>query len=222
MLSMVASGEPHASLSRRCAAITRPSERKYPCEDCRDAVPSEYCNACAAEWEKREHAEFEKRTAKQRADYKRRKQHMLSTRPLRRCQTCGLEFKQTRIDARFCCDTCRQRAHRKAKALVTGKHSARASTITNRDKAAVWEGRILAVLERKQAIFLNDLLPKDRTRAQYQTLCSAAVKLEQAGKIESLSYWARFGKPGFKVLAKVGHKLPDDPDKIPRLKANER
>jgi hypothetical protein len=33
--------------------------KTYPCEDCRDAIPLDYCNACRAEFEKREQAKYE-------------------------------------------------------------------------------------------------------------------------------------------------------------------
>jgi protein-arginine kinase activator protein McsA len=193
----------------------------YPCPDCADTTPYYYCDTCRAEYERREQEEFNQRTANQRAHYKWRRQRMVRRRASRQCEECGLEFKKPRTDARYCSDTCRQRSHRKAKALVTHKHNARLKPITSRDKAVVWEGRILAVLERHPAVFLNDLLPKNRTRAQYQAVCSAAVNLETAGKIDSFSYWCRIGRPGFRVLARLGHKISDS-DQIPRLKADER
>jgi hypothetical protein len=85
----------------------------------------------------------------------------------------------------------------------------------------VFEGRILTLLKRRPAVFVNDLLPDNRTRAQYQALCAAAVNLERAGKIESLRYYFRTGRPGFKVVTRPGYDIDDSKD-IPRLKAKER
>ena len=204
--------------------LSRSSNEKlpsYPCPDCADTTPYYYCDACRAEYEKRQQEEFNQRTANQRARYKWRKHWKMRRRSLRQCEDCGLEFKKPRTDARYCSDTCRQRAHRKAKALVTHKHNDRLKPITCRDKAAVWEGRILAVLERQPAVFLNNLLPENRTRAEYQALCLAAANLETAGKINSFHCYTRIGRPGFKYLVRPGHKI-DHPDQVPLLKGEER
>jgi hypothetical protein len=80
---------------------TRPA---YPCSDCADTFPSDYCDACRAEYDRREQQETERRTAKQRAGYKRRRERKLARRPLRRCEECGAEFKRMRTDARYCSD----------------------------------------------------------------------------------------------------------------------
>jgi hypothetical protein len=121
-----------------------------------------------------------------------------------------------RKDARYCSDACRQRAHRKAS--VTAKKTDTVARLFSRDDL---ERRILALVEKHRAVFLNDLLPESRTSAEYQAVRSAAAKLEAGRKIGSLSYYARFGKPGFKVLLKPGHD-PKKPDAIPRLKASEQ
>jgi protein-arginine kinase activator protein McsA len=208
--------EPRTSRNPRKASSSVDSRPAYPCSDCADTTPYFYCDACNAEYEKREQQEFERRTAKQRADYKRRRQRALTHRQARRCEACGTEFKRTRADARYCSDTCRQRAHRRV--VVTDKKSNGGSTITNRDKL---ERKILALLNRHPAVFLNDILPEQRPRAQYQALSLAAGRLEAAGKIESWSYLTRFGKPGHKVLLRPGHEVKH-PEKIPRLKSNEK
>jgi hypothetical protein len=195
--------------------------KTYPCEDCRDAIPLDYCNACRAEFEKREQAKYEARTARQRAEYKRRKQRVLANRGPKQCQTCGAKFTRMRTDARYCCDTCHKRAHRKTRALVTDKRVLSANSRLSVTSINVFEGRILTLLKRRPAVFVNDLLPDNRTRAQYQALCAAAVNLERAGKIESLRYYFRTGRPGFKVVTRPGYDIDDSKD-IPRLKAKER
>jgi hypothetical protein len=186
----------------------------YLCEDCRDAVPYEYCNACRAEWEKREREESEKQAAIQRAEYKRRREWELAARELRKCKTCGIKFKRPRTDALYCSDTCRQRAHRKRRALVTDNTRLPPATSSSRDMCL--EKRVLEILQKQPAVFLNDILPRDRTRSQYQALCLASVKLEREGKIESSRYLVRWGKPGYVVLHRPGYEIADH-DEIPRL-----
>jgi hypothetical protein len=186
-------------------------KQSYPCIDCRSAVPADYCDACAAEYEKRQQQEFERRTAKQREQYARRRKRLLRNRPQKLCASCGKEFNSKRDDARFCSSRCRQRMRRKAP--VTGKSNAPGVHSFKRD--------IHAVLDRHRAVFLNDLLPPDRTSAQYQALCRAARMLEEAGEIESFRYWVRWDRPGHVVLIKPGHEV-EDPDKVPRLEPHER
>jgi len=209
--------EPEQPPLRRDAAVKSSSKKDpsrpaaYPCADCRDAVAADYCDACRAEYDKREQQELDRRTAKQRAQYARRRKWVLMKRPPKHCASCGKELKSKRDDARFCSVRCRQRMHRKAP--VTHKSKAPSRLSFKRD--------ILAVLDRHRAVFLNDLLPPNRTSAQYQALCRASRMLEDAGEIETLSYWTRFGKPGHVVLIKPGHKV-ENPDRVPRLKPEER
>jgi hypothetical protein len=189
--------------------------REYPCEDCRDTIPDYYCAACKAEYDKREREDFEWRTTKQRAEYARRRSNLLARRPPTICSVCLKEFRTKRSDARFCSDRCRQHAHRKApvtdKTMLPPEHS------FNRDR---WKRRILALLGRHHAVYLNDLLPESRTRAQYQQLCRVAAELEDAGQIETVSYMCRWGYPGHKVLVKPGHTINDR--KVVELKNTER
>ena len=98
------------------------------------------------------------------------------------------------------------------------RNSLHGEPLTIRDD---WRHDILALLGRHRAVFLNDLLPKTRTRAQYQALSLVAAKLESDGKIDTLSYVCRFTKPGFKALLKRGHAVKH-PDEIYRLKDDER
>jgi hypothetical protein len=50
----------------------KPSAPQYPCPDCADTTPYFYCDACRAEYEKRQLEEDERRKAKQREQYARR------------------------------------------------------------------------------------------------------------------------------------------------------
>jgi predicted nucleic acid-binding Zn ribbon protein len=189
-------------------------EHQYPCVDCADAVPADYCDACRAEYDKREQEDFERRTAKQRAQYAQRRQEVLAVKPPAVCAVCGKGFKSKRADSRYCSDRCRQKAHRKS---VTDKSSRRSRTSFSRDKV---EGVILALLDRHRAIYQNDLLPANRTSAEYQAVSLVAAKLEAEGKIEIFSYLYRWGYPGSKVLVKPGHIIEDR--KVALLKDHER
>lgn len=83
----------------------------YPCYDCANAIPYDYCAECRAEWEKRRRAEREKNNAKQRARYARRKRS--HGQPPKICIGCDAELKSRRSDAKYCSAVCRQRAHRR-------------------------------------------------------------------------------------------------------------
>jgi hypothetical protein len=62
------------------------------------------------------------------------------------------------------------------------------------------ERAILALLDRHRAVYLNDLLPDNRTSAQYQAVSLIAAKLQAEGKIDTISYLCRYDHPGHKVL----------------------
>jgi hypothetical protein len=64
----------------------------YPCPECASTVPLYYCTGCKAEYDKRNKDEHDKRTAKQRAEYARRRQRKLSRQKPKQCASCGKEF----------------------------------------------------------------------------------------------------------------------------------
>jgi hypothetical protein len=88
-----------------------PKGKPYPCKECSADVPYYYCADCRAEWERRQQQEREKQNAARREWYARRKRRRELFEPSTIC-ICGAKFKGKRADARFCSDTCRQRAHR--------------------------------------------------------------------------------------------------------------
>jgi hypothetical protein len=186
----------------------------YPCVECADAVPMDYCDACKAEYDKRQQAEFERRTTKQRAQYARRRKEQLATKRPSICAVCGEGFKSKRADSRYCSDKCRQKAHRKP---VTDKSTYQRRPSFSRDKL---KSAILTLLDRHRALYQNDLLPAKRTSAQYQAVSSMAAKLEAEGNLETFYCWGRWGYPGSKVLAKPGHVIKGR--KVALLKDNER
>jgi hypothetical protein len=80
----------------------------------------------------------------------------------------------------------------------------------------IWQRRILDTLEKYPAFYLMDLLPKDHTRSQVVALNRAARQLASNYKIETLSWWTRFGKGGFITVLRPGYSKPTVKD-IPRV-----
>jgi hypothetical protein len=192
---------------------------RYPCADCADAVPRDYCDACRAEWEKLQEKAAESARASWRHNYARRRQWALIRRPKPVCAGCGKKFESKRNDARYCSARCRQKAHREA---VTDKHIDKPEYVFNRDKAA---RHILALVDRHRAIWLNDLLPEGRTRAQYQTVALIAAKLEAEGKIEGWYYdrfWSSDPEGKFKALVQRGLNDELKRDDVHRISDEER
>ena len=189
----------------------KPFKHSFPCADCADAVPDEYCDACRVEWERRQQQERDRETAKQRAQYARRRKRILARRPPQRCASCGKEFKSKRDDALFCSARCRQRAHRKAP--ITDKSKALGKHLFKRYAQLL----ILRALKRHKAVFLNDILPPERTKAQYQALCKASRGLEEQGD-RIVSDWVRWAAG----LVLSGPGIEPAPGQIIRLSEGER
>jgi hypothetical protein len=94
--------------------MNKPSLSRYPCDDCRDALPVDYCDPCKAQWDKKQQEDnerFEKerqqRNALQRENYQINK----AVRQPVACAMCGEKFKPKRSDAKYCSAACRQRAY---------------------------------------------------------------------------------------------------------------
>jgi hypothetical protein len=192
---------------------------RYPCADCADTTPMNYCKTCKAEYDKRELEEAERNRAKWRATYAKRRQWTLAWRKDRTCPSCQKTFKSKRNDARYCSARCRQKAHR----TVTDKPLAPQKQGINRDKVA---RAILALVDRHRAIWLNDLLPDTRTKAQYQAVALIAAKLEAENQIESWHFpraCAWDGEISFKALSGPGLNVDHlDREEVHRLTDNER
>jgi hypothetical protein len=82
----------------------------YPCAECKSTIPYFYCSPCRAEWNNRNEATRNCENAKQRKWYAARR----ARRPAAVGTVCHTKFKGKRRDAKFCSNTCRQRAHRGA------------------------------------------------------------------------------------------------------------
>ena len=94
--------------------LNKLSRLAFPCEDCRDSLPSFYCDPCKAQWDKKQQ-EDDKREAKERQrKNKRQREYYQINKEVRRpiaCATCGKKFKSKRSDAKYCSAACRQRAY---------------------------------------------------------------------------------------------------------------
>jgi hypothetical protein len=95
-----------------------PAKPSYPCEECRDTVPSLYCDACRTRWQekqeeerKREEQKRLEKNASQRERYKELKAYR-RTKPVA-CASCGKSFKPKRADGKYCSAACRQRTYLK-------------------------------------------------------------------------------------------------------------
>ena len=91
---------------------------RYPCEDCANEVPSCYCDACRAEWEKRQAAKLDRERKKVREQYARRRARQKRGQKPVLCATCGAKVEASRRDAKFCSAACRQKHHRQHKGVT--------------------------------------------------------------------------------------------------------
>jgi hypothetical protein len=135
---------------------------RYPCPECRSTTPYFYCRPCKMEYEARREKEQHKERAKRKGYAMKAKALRILRGPDRNCAGCGnslyseaidaaraklkkwpypesilkmlppSEIKKVRIDAKYCSDTCRQRAHRNS---VTATSVAYSETHFSRDTA---------------------------------------------------------------------------------------
>ena len=82
-------------------------KQRFPCFDCLDHVPFDYCDACRQEWKRRHQTQLDHEAELRRESRRRSRQARQGV-----CQSCGALFFGRRADTKFCSDTCRQRAHR--------------------------------------------------------------------------------------------------------------
>jgi hypothetical protein len=97
--------------------LSKPS-RPYPCEDCRYAVPDDYCDPCKAQWgkEREEKAKLKDKKRQQKNAHQRDRYRWKASKRSRYaqptvCGMCGNAFKPKRSDAQYCSAACRQRAY---------------------------------------------------------------------------------------------------------------
>ena len=109
------------SAKQSAQSFNDPSSKRmsiFPCFDCRETVPSMYCDTCKARWEEKqqqERAQEEeqrlRKNARQRELYGYRKQRRARHTKKPTCATCGNTFEPKRKDAMYCSSACRQRAY---------------------------------------------------------------------------------------------------------------
>jgi hypothetical protein len=110
--------KPDGSVSSVSADLIKPSEPKYPCEECQYTDPEFYCDVCKATWEKDQQKKRERKEKKRVEKNARQRERYASGKRWRRptkhvCASCSDEFESKRADARYCCAACRQRAYEK-------------------------------------------------------------------------------------------------------------
>ena len=119
--------------------LKQPSRTAFPCELCADTVPGHYCDACRAEWERRENEKDNRAREKQRRWYAARRQRQ-KARQRAACLTCGIKIEANRTDARFCSPACRQKHHRRNKGVTAASSStANFETAVTRKPRKVWK-----------------------------------------------------------------------------------
>jgi hypothetical protein len=125
---------PHSgSIKVPARNFKEPLRPSYPCKECKSTIPYFYCSPCRAEWNKRNEARRNCENAKQRKWYAARR----ARRPAAVCTACHTKFKGKRKDAKFCSNTCRQRAHRGASQQKVRPRSLR-SLKPARLQTAIW------------------------------------------------------------------------------------
>ena len=92
----------------------------YPCQDCAETTPYHYCDACKAEYEKREKEKRERHRARQRKSYRQRKDRERRYGTPQTCVVCSKPLDK-RTDAKCCGAACRQKLFRQRKAGMPDK-----------------------------------------------------------------------------------------------------
>ena len=110
----------------------------YPCEDCCDVIPMDYCDRCRAQYDKkreedneREEKERQRKNERQRERYEVRREHWLARQRPTACATCGEKFEPKRSDAKYCSAACRQRAYVKRDGKVIQQQTVADRTTSN-------------------------------------------------------------------------------------------
>src|SRR5262249_39195798 len=85
-------------------------------EDCADTTPWHYCDACKAEYEKREKEKDDRRRTKHRKWYKERKLRRKRWQTPETCALCGNKLEK-RADAKCCTVACRHKLYRQRKQI---------------------------------------------------------------------------------------------------------
>jgi hypothetical protein len=110
----------------------KPSQPAYPCEDCRDALPTDYCDPYKAQWEKEQEKEHEREERERlRKNERQREYYQINkaARPAMACATCGKTFRPKRSDGKYCSAACRQRAYVKRDGKASNARPLRAKDI---------------------------------------------------------------------------------------------
>jgi hypothetical protein len=156
---------------------------------------ADYCDVCRAEYERRAQTDFKQPTSQQRAQLRVAGKGCPATDAGLRNLWRKVQEQAMTMSA-IVSDRCRQQAHRKA--VTEGMHGIELRFIVTAESA------LSLRLDRHRAIYLNDLLSQNRTRAQYQAVALIAAKLEAEGKIDSMLYFSRWNHPAIRLWASAG------------------
>jgi hypothetical protein len=119
--------------------MNKTSLSRFPCDDCRDALPIDYCDACRAQWEKKQQDDGERLEKERQQRNKRQREYYQINKPVRQpvaCAMCNKKFKPKRSDAKYCSAACRQRAYVKRDGKVSNSKPVRSTDIERTIKTA--------------------------------------------------------------------------------------
>ena len=88
------------------------SHLNYLCEICADQPSYLYCDACRAEYDKREREKYDRANAHANTLRRKRREEYAEARRRRPCKMCREPVKTSRKDARYCSNACRQKHFR--------------------------------------------------------------------------------------------------------------
>jgi len=113
--------------------LNKLSLHAFPCDDCRDALPADYCDSCKAQREeqqqKRHEREEQERLRKNERQRELYRQHNMFRTRRHCCVSCGEKFEPKRSDAKYCSAACRQRAYVKRDGKASNSKPLRSADI---------------------------------------------------------------------------------------------
>ena len=120
-------------ISKSLNELNKASRHIFPCDDCRDAMPSCYCDSCKTQqekkWQEENEREEKKRLQKNTRQRELYRAHNMFRTRRRCCMSCGKKFEPKRSDAKYCSAACRQRAYVKRDGKPSNSKPLRAGDI---------------------------------------------------------------------------------------------
>ena len=119
--------------------MNKASLSRYPCDDCADALPVDYCDACRAKYDKKQQEADQLFEKERQQRNKRQREYYQINKTVRQsvaCATCGKTFRPKRSDAKYCSAACRQRAYVKRDGKASNARPLRSKDIERAIEAA--------------------------------------------------------------------------------------